>query len=183
MRRSSAARERHQRIVEALLDLDLEPAVDAAVDELERGQVHDQQRCDHQRSRRSPRCARSGASRARARGSRAPAATACAPAAPLSAITPQTSSSRIHSCRRLELAPSSARSWRAAGMRRARSPPTARAWPTATQRSLRGGASLHTGSDHVYHSLTRAQSSVQNRIARSDAGRCPRRTPARTLMV
>ena len=40
-----------------------------------------------------------------------------------------------------------------------------------------------TGSDHVYHSLTRAQSSVQKRIARSDAGKCPRRTPARTLMV
>jgi len=44
-------------------------------------------------------------------------------------------------------------------------------------------SALHTGSDHVYHSLTRTQSSVQKRIARNEAGKCPRRTPARTLMV
>ena len=41
----------------------------------------------------------------------------------------------------------------------------------------------YTGSDHVYHSETRAQSSVQKRIARMDEGRFPRRTPARTLML
>ena len=44
-------------------------------------------------------------------------------------------------------------------------------------------ALVHTGSNHEYHSLTRAQSLVQKRITRSDAGRCPRRTPARTLRL
>ena len=44
-------------------------------------------------------------------------------------------------------------------------------------------ARTYTGSDHEYHSLTRAQSSVQNSMARNEAGRWPRRTPARTLMV
>ena len=46
------------------------------------------------------------------------------------------------------------------------------------------GARHYTGSVHVYQSLTRAQSSVQKRMARMVAGRCPRvRTPARTLIV
>src|SRR5438477_7681339 len=60
----------------------------------------------------------------------------------------------------------------------------------APQQHLRDGlppharpTPIHTGRTHEYHSLTRTQSLVQNRIARSDAGRRPRRTPARTLIV
>jgi hypothetical protein len=41
----------------------------------------------------------------------------------------------------------------------------------------------YAGSDHVYHSEVRAQSSVQNMIARMEEVRWPRRTPARTLML
>ena len=64
--------------------------------------------------------------------------------------------------------------------------------PDATpQQHLAGGqptqaarrALAYTGSDHVYHSEVRAQSSVQNMIARMEEVRWPRRTPARTLML
>src|SRR5438105_15043588 len=44
-------------------------------------------------------------------------------------------------------------------------------------------ALVHTGSNHEYHSLTRAQPLVQKRITSCDAGRCPLRTPSRTPIV
>ena len=57
----------HQRIVQALLHLDLKPAVDAAIQELQREQIHDEQRRDHQRAEngnRARRQARAGNVRA-----------------------------------------------------------------------------------------------------------------------
>ncbi len=39
---------------------------------------------------------------------------------------------------------------------------------------------IYTGRDHEYHSLVRCQSSVQNMSARKEDGNLPRRTPART---
>ena len=181
MRRSSAARDSTERIVQSLLHLDLEPAVDAAVDELQRGQVDDEQRRDHQRAED----AHGARGEARAGHVRAVVADQ------LPQLARQQHAERDHAAgieqqdprlQPLELR----RVLHALGEQQERAEADgdpqqhlADHGPARPARRARG----YTGSDHVYHSLTRSQSSVQNSSARSDADRWPRRTPARTLML
>ena len=158
----------------------MKPAVDAAVEKLQRAQIHDQERRHDERakdtdgSRREPRARdmhaivayqlRDLAGKQRRQGHDAEQVEQQNPwlqAAEFPRV--------LHA------------------LREQQERPDADTCPQQNERNraparLRGMGLGHTGSDHVYHSLTRCQSSVQNMSARSDAGRRPRRKPARTLI-
>ena len=171
-----------QRIVEPLLHLHREPAVDAAVDELERGHVDDEQRGDHQRAEDAD------GARGEARAGNVRAVIAHQ-APQLVRQQPGEGDDPAHvDAEDPQLQPAELRGvLHALGEQQEGAPADG-----APQQHLADGDPaeptrlawlLHTGSVQVYHSLTRAQSSVQKRKARMAEGRLPRRTPARTLMV
>ena len=171
----------HHRVVEPAAHLDGEPAVDAAVEELERRQVHDQERCDHQRAEDPD----GAGGKTRARHVRA-----------VVVHQPPHLAHHQHGEHRdgadVEQQDPALQPLELRGVAHAHGEQQERGGgDRAPQQPERPGvalrpplrARLYIGSDHVYHSLTRAQSLVQNSSARSDAGSDPRRTPARTLMV
>ena len=167
-------------VVQSLLHFHLEPAVDAAIDELERRQIHDQQRRNDQR----PEDAHGARRETRAGHVRAIVAHQ-PPELARQQHAEGDHAAEVHQQNPRPQAVECGRVLHALGEQQERSQPDG-----APQQRLRDRhpaqaprALVHTGSNHEYHSLTRAQSLVQKRITRSDAGRCPRRTPARTLIV
>ncbi len=168
-----------QRVVESLLDLNTKPTVDAAIQELEREQVNDEQRCDDERAEDAHRAGR----QARA-GNVFPVLAhelpdlACEEYRQRNhaddvdqqnpGLQPDEFGGVLHALGEQEQRPCGDRSPKHEQRRSA--PAAPRAWLLA-----------QTGSDHEYHSLSRCQSLVQKSSTRSDEGSCPRRTPARTL--
>ena len=148
-------------------------------EEVQREQVHDQQWRDHQRAEGAHRARRQARPGDIGRGSRCTSCQILRAISTVRPITPIRFSSRIHSCRR----PNSEEFCTLlASSSNALVPMTAHSRP---ERVGAPGAArwCQVVSDHVYQSLTRLQSSVQNSSARSEEDRCPRWMPARTLIT
>ena len=172
---------RIERVIEPLLHLVPEPAIDAAIQELEREHVDDQQRGDHKHAE--------DAHRARRQPRSGNVLAVFADQLPQFAGKKNREHDDAHHVdqQHPRLQPAEIR-----GVLHALSEQQQRAGadsrPQYEQRNraeaaARSRLGAHTGSAHEYHSLSRCQSLVQNSSVRREAGNLPRRTPARTLTI
>jgi hypothetical protein len=170
----------YERIAQSLLHLDLEPAIDTAIQEVEREQVDDEQRRDDESAEDADRTSRE----ARAGNMIAIVADQLPQLARElngqgdDAGDIEQQNPRLQAIERGRVLNALREQQQSANADRGPQKHQSAAAPRHTCRLL----AVYTGSDHEYHSLTRRKSSVQKNSARSDAGNRPRRTPARTLI-